>query len=371
MNPESELRARRFGVRWLLFIATSCVLVCAPLTAVDAQNFIRGDANNDSGINIADAIFGLNHLFNAGTAPVNANAMDTNDNGVLEISDVVYLLRLLFVGGPNPPAPYPAAGPDTTPPAFPGAPTGAIAVAMNAAAGCPGSQTRVAIDLTSNVTIEALSLRVIFDPAAVTLSDVDCGDLELILGNPADFFATISFAPGEVTIGILFSLINPVGQGLPPQTAAPIIDLIFAVGASVGLGTVIPIEFEDAPQASPPGYNLGSVLGEVERASVTAGSITANCMQTEFRRGDTNQDGATSISDAVFLIAYLFLSGAPSGCLVTCDSNGDASIDVGDVVYMLNALFTGGASIPAPWPNCGREPTASGIACPTYTGNCP
>lgn len=370
MQPELEPRARRLCVGWLPALLAFC-LTSGVLSMSNAQTFVRGDANNDSLINIADPIFSLNHLFNGGAAPLIPNAMDSNDNGELEIADVAYILRALFQAGPNPPAPFPTAGLDTTPPDFPAGPTGAVTFTLSDDAGCPGAQVRMNLCLTSTTTIESLSARLVFDDTLLSLVTVDSTPLEALLGNTPDFFSGISPVAGEVSIGTHFSLIDPTGLGLPPQTDTRIIDLVFALDPTISIGSVLPIDFEDAPLASPPGYNLVSVLGEVERATLVGGSITADCTQTEFRRGDANEDGTVSISDAVFIIAYLFLAGAPSTCLITGDTNADASVDVGDVVFQLNALFSGGAAIPAPFPDCGPDPTGSGLACPSYAPICP
>ena len=43
------------------------------------------------------------------------DAGDANDDGVLDISDAIFLLRALFQGEAQPPEPYPFPGPDATP----------------------------------------------------------------------------------------------------------------------------------------------------------------------------------------------------------------------------------------------------------------
>ena len=76
--------------------------------------FMRGDANLDSNLDIADAetILGACYL----GIPVDCeDAADTNDDGALDVSDVVSVLQFLFSGSPSPPAPYPDAGSDPTP----------------------------------------------------------------------------------------------------------------------------------------------------------------------------------------------------------------------------------------------------------------
>ena len=46
---------------------------------------------------------------------IRVKAGDMDDNGLLNITDPVYLLGSLFLGGPAPPEPYPSCGKDTTP----------------------------------------------------------------------------------------------------------------------------------------------------------------------------------------------------------------------------------------------------------------
>ena len=76
--------------------------------------FVRGDANGDGSIDITDAIFTLGFLFLGGGAPPCEDAADADDRGTLEITDAVYLLNFLFSGGPEPPPPHLALGEDPT-----------------------------------------------------------------------------------------------------------------------------------------------------------------------------------------------------------------------------------------------------------------
>lgn len=71
--------------------------------------FRRGDANADGGLNITDGIFVLNYLFLGGTAPPCLEAADANDDGGLNITDGIFTLNYLFLGGSAPPAPGPDA----------------------------------------------------------------------------------------------------------------------------------------------------------------------------------------------------------------------------------------------------------------------
>ena len=83
---------------------------CASLQE-DETSFIRGDANDDSMVNLTDAIFILSHLFMGGQGPACLAAADSTGNRSLDLSDSVFLLNFLFNGGDAPPAPFPECGP--------------------------------------------------------------------------------------------------------------------------------------------------------------------------------------------------------------------------------------------------------------------
>ena len=78
------------------------------------RTFIRGDANADGVVNVADAIFMLLFKFVGGPPPPCSDAGDANDDGACNISDVLALLNTLFAGAPIP-APSVTCGFDPTP----------------------------------------------------------------------------------------------------------------------------------------------------------------------------------------------------------------------------------------------------------------
>ncbi len=61
----------------------------------DLDEFVRGDTN--------------------GAPPNPLDAGDTDDTGVINLTDVIYLLDFLFRGGTEPPPPFPTPGIDRTP----------------------------------------------------------------------------------------------------------------------------------------------------------------------------------------------------------------------------------------------------------------
>jgi hypothetical protein len=58
--------------------------------------------------------------------------------------------------------------------------------------------------------------------------------------------------------------------------------------------------------------------------------------------GDANSDGNVNVSDAVFLINYVFINGDAPDPLQRGDANCDGSVNVSDAVVIINYVFAGG-----------------------------
>lgn len=76
----------------------------------DATPFIRGDANLDGAVNVADPITTLGVLFQGGIVFGCPAAADSNLDATIDLADAIYTIDFLFSGGPPPPAPYPTCG---------------------------------------------------------------------------------------------------------------------------------------------------------------------------------------------------------------------------------------------------------------------
>lgn len=79
----------------------------------EGPTVLRGDCNQDLGVDLSDAVTALGHLF-LGEAVDCVKACDADDTGVLDLSDAVYQLQYLFLGGSPLPPPFPECAPDTT-----------------------------------------------------------------------------------------------------------------------------------------------------------------------------------------------------------------------------------------------------------------
>ena len=100
-------------------------------------------------------------------------------------------------------------------------------------------------------------------------------------------------------------------------------------------------------------------------ATVTAAVFGPAGAGVEMVRGDCNNDAATNISDAVFLLTHLFGQGvvAAPDCEKACDANDDGSLNISDPVALLGSLF-GAAVTPLPDPtSCGLDTTSDALDC--------
>ena len=65
--------------------------------------FLCGDVNKDGVVNVTDVVYLINYLFIGGPPPIPILQVgDVNQDGVVNVTDVVYLINHLFIGGPAP-----------------------------------------------------------------------------------------------------------------------------------------------------------------------------------------------------------------------------------------------------------------------------
>ena len=99
------------GIDYIPRDRTGTILVAGDL----GESFIRGDADLSGATALTDAVFILQALFLGGPQLPCLDAADANDVGRVDIADPIYLLRYLFLGGMAPPAPFPDPGSDISP----------------------------------------------------------------------------------------------------------------------------------------------------------------------------------------------------------------------------------------------------------------
>lgn len=75
------------------------------------------------------------------------------------------------------------------------------------------------------------------------------------------------------------------------------------------------------------------------------GIMASGCCEVP---GDANHDNTVNVSDAVYLINYIFVGGMAPYCPQEGNVNGDSTLNVSDAVYIINYVFVGGSA-----PTCG------------------
>jgi len=90
------------------------LLVGATYEIIPVPAFLRGDCNTDTQVDLADAATVIASQFQ-GFEVGCLDACDSNDDGLINLADSVFLLNFLFLFGDLPPDPGPyMAGPDPT-----------------------------------------------------------------------------------------------------------------------------------------------------------------------------------------------------------------------------------------------------------------
>jgi hypothetical protein len=79
------------------------------------NSFFRGDCNYDGNMDMGDPLSGLFYTFGVNNfIPKCLDACDVNDDGKIDVTDAIYSLNFIFMGGNSPKNPFPNIGGDTT-----------------------------------------------------------------------------------------------------------------------------------------------------------------------------------------------------------------------------------------------------------------
>jgi hypothetical protein len=85
-----------------------------------------------------------------------------------------------------------------------------------------------------------------------------------------------------------------------------------------------------------------SMLVTEDKAAILPVLVGGNITVLAYLCGDTNKDKTVNVSDAVFIINYVFAGGDPPDPLESGDANCDGECNVSDAVWIINYVFVGG-----------------------------
>ncbi len=177
--------------------------------------------------------------------------------------------------------------------------------------------TAVAVDrndwILEKDTVEAYAVHVIYDTLPTGQQLAPYQDSVIVRGGTKPY--TFSVTGGSLPSGLTLDASTGIVSGVPADSGT----FQFAVLASGTTGG------SDSKQVS---------------LHLVPGAYVA---------GDANHDGAVNISDAVYLITYIFSSGQAPAPLQAGDANGDCMVNISDAVYIISYIFSSGS---APVPGC-------------------
>lgn len=132
----------------------------------------------------------------------------------------------------------------------------------------------------------------------------------------------------------------------PPMAPCPVPGQAMLPSYPIGSSGIVNFEFQNPfdPGVQHCQYLGGPIFTVIEAALV----ICPVEQQCDCKPGDANGDGVHNISDAVYLIAYIFAGGQPPTPYPICsgDANKDCAVNISDAVYMIAYIFAGGQAPP-------------------------
>jgi len=231
--------------------------------------------------------------------------------------------------------------------------------------------------MSSKDPVQSFVFGISYDPDIVTVTEIDyegCPVINALNGGQGPFFFAglidpgRDFCEGSVEAGAAVSCIAAADPSPPnvipagsDQAAARF--LFHAVPGALP-GAESALEFVDCLGDNVP-WEIQFVINFTGRTvAVADGAITVDPERKYFLRGDVNGDRKRDISDAVFILLYLFDPDVQElGCKDAADVNDDGRIDIADALFELGFLFAGGRKPPPPFSEPGPDPVPDALNC--------
>lgn len=362
----------------LLVLALLLAFCSSPLFA--QPEFVRGDADGDSVVDMGDVLRLLGQLKIPGTPPLDCPAAGDADNSgaVNGLVDALSLLNTLFLAGGNAIAqPYPDCGLDPendfldcfvydcdAVPDNPFDPD--LVLRFEDAVGVAGNITeiRLLLDNTSTESVHAFQWGVCDVGPGAVVTDMQPG-ADFVAASEHTGFAGFQVYDGEGWTGALLLDFISVGE-LDPGVDLEIARATYSVSEAGSYTIELCDGLGEPPITTLVAQNFG---GEKILPDTGTGTLTVS---PGFLRGDADGNGAVTIADPLFVLDFAYTGGAEPGCLDAADMDDDGLVNgVADALFGLGGLFSGGPPLPAPGMfDCGIDPTDDDLGCLAFE-NCP
>ncbi|MEM7230932.1 MAG: hypothetical protein AAF517_02075 [Planctomycetota bacterium] len=345
------------GILWVLVLV---IVSVDSGTTLAQEAFLRGDANQDGRVSIADA----GRVFSG--EPLDCfDAADFFNWGALSPGDGIGLfLQQLLDGSVRDPLgefgidkhhgdcerydPQPAEA------------SGEV-LRIESVDAAPGGIARLLVFGTTDRPVTSFQFAIRYDTERLNFQSAFISTTRHTAWNdfnPPYFLNGREFVDDGIAriLGLSFWF-GPVESrdSIPPGVDAPLFELSFAVDRDVEPGSTIPIEFtvHEVNRLGP--FETEISYGGIPRLPRTEGGVIRVVEPIEFLRGDANGDGSLSVSDVVFLLNFLFRDGPAPDCPNAADAHLNKRLQVADATMMLRVMFSG-ARMYAPWPEPGLSP---------------
>ncbi len=158
---------------------------------------------------------------------------------------------------------------------------------------------------------------------------------------------------------------DPFGDPLPLDlsTGMPLATYTFDVLPAAPVGTMVALDLAHRVFGRPPVASvlineaLDSLVPEIRQGGIRVVATSP------FVRGECDGDGNVTLTDAVFILNFMFSGGVAPTCFDACDTNDSGKLDISDPVRILLFLFAGGSAPPSPFPAADEDPTADTLDC--------
>jgi len=223
-----------------------------------------------------------------------------------------------------------------------------------------GSRIPVDVLCTTDTALSGVSFAVAYDTSELSMNEVSTEDL---LTSEASFAAAnIDNDTGITTCGIVMSLTDTT-PSIPTGEELVIARLLVSLSQRLQPGDRARMELANGIGSPPVNLEFTTIAnGSVVTPLALPGDVIAR-EGVVFLRGDADQNGTIQLTDAVFLLDYLFRGGEGLSCEDAADSNDDGRTDISDGILILRFLFSGGDRPRAPFPGAGIDPTEDDLGC--------
>lgn len=237
-----------------------------------------------------------------------------------------------------------------------------------------GTATMTAVESSDNPgfpnDVAGFSMALTYDDALLAVAGTT--EASPLAALDPEFFAAEDVG-GGITVGVIIDFF--VSEFITFSSETDLIDVEFSTVASAlaGQGSAIntTLLYEDGVHGAIPISGVVDLGSESFSPIYSTGTVTLEpgLAAGQFIRADANNDGLVDIADPVAILGFLF-QGDSTNCQNALDANDDEGVDIADAVNALSFLFSGGPTFPAPYPNCGGDPTAGSLSCDGPTA-CP